>query len=153
MEYFEEYEIRQTTRLANWQLKDMDFKVYGVCVEGSYISDQMLETAKTVLENEAVARIDELGGSDKLGFIIVHSGALGLTIGIYWWTQGSVLCQHVYRKEYSLNITLDTITRPVIACVWELEIIGFEQVCWRKTMMCKNPSPKSYLDAFFEISS
>jgi hypothetical protein len=81
--------------------------------------------------------------------VIIHPGELGISILAHWWIQGSVLCQHIYRKLYSAidPMDMDTVKRPVIACVWELALINAEQEAWRKTMMKSHPSPSVYMDA------
>jgi hypothetical protein len=40
---------------------------------------------------------------------------------------------------------MDTVTRPGVACMWELDIIQTEQTAWRKFMMQPAPDPDAYL--------
>ncbi|WP_292562847.1 hypothetical protein [Mesorhizobium sp.] len=87
------------------------------------------------------------GDDNGMGFVIIHPGELGVSISVHWWIQGSVLCQHIYRKLYSAAEPMDTVKRPVVACVWELALINAEQEAWRKTMMKSEPSPSGYMDA------
>ncbi|MBO9427018.1 hypothetical protein J7444_19945 [Labrenzia sp. R4_1] len=87
-----------------------------------------------------------MGDSNGLGFVILHPGDLGVTIAAQWWSQGSVLCQRIYRRQYDDDVPLDTIRRPSVACVWELEIINAEQTIWRETMMTLRPDRFAYLN-------
>ena len=105
----------------------------------------MLSVAKAFLERDVPERVAAMGDSNGLGFVIIHPGDVGLTVAAHWWAQGSVLCQHIYRREYSAAEAMDTVTRPVVACVWELALINAEQEAWRETMMTTAPDRAAYL--------
>ena len=47
---------------------------------------------------------------------------------------------------------MDTASRPVIACVWELGLINAEQRAWRDTMMVPEPNIDAYLNARASLS-
>lgn len=84
-------------------------------------------------------------GDDKgLGFVIIQPGDLGISILAHWWIQGSVLCQHIGRTLWDADEPMDTSTRPVIACVWELGLINAEQQLWRDTTVTDRPYAGSY---------
>ena len=85
------------------------------------------------------------GDDNGLGFVIIHPGDLGVSVLVHWWIQGSVLCQHIRRTLWGANIPMDTASRPVIACVWELGLINAEQAIWRDTMMKADSDPAVYL--------
>ncbi len=123
----------------------MQLKIYGLVAENMSVTDQMLTQSKEFLRDEVLGRVRAMGDSNDLGFVIIHPGELGLTISAHWWAQGSVLCQHIYRRHYSDDAPLDTVTRPVVACVWELAIINAEQEAWRGTMMNSTPNRSAYL--------
>ena len=48
---------------------------------------------------------------------------------------------------------MDTVTRPVVGCVWELALINAEQEAWRRTMMKPEPSPAAYLASRADFSA
>ncbi|QBF32943.1 hypothetical protein CFI11_17195 [Thalassococcus sp. S3] len=94
-----------------------------------------------------------MGDSNDMGFVIIHPGDLGLSISAHWWAQGSVLCQHIYRRLHDAPLPMDTVSRPVIGCVWELALIQSEQRAWRTAMMRPDPDPEAYLLTFAASSS
>lgn len=96
---------------------------------------------------EVLERVAAMGDSNGLGFVIIHPGELGVSISAHWWVQGSVLCQHNHRQLYGASEPMDTVARPVVACVWELALINTEQEAWRKSMMTPAPDRAAYLGA------
>lgn len=137
---------RHVEHLGIWRAGDLQVKAYGILADGCTIEDDMIALAQSILKKEVLPRAREEGQSNELGFVFVHPGALGLTISAHWWCQGSVLCQHNYRRVYGAAAPLDTRDRPVVACVWELALINAEQEAWRATMMGLQPDPQAYLD-------
>ena len=122
------------------------FKVYGLRAPGREVADVDLGEARAFLDGEVVpilaARVEDHG----LGFLVVHPGDLGTSFAAHWWVQGSVLCQRIRRRLHGADEPLDMAAGPVVACVWELAIIGAEQALWRETMMTRDPDPRAYLD-------
>ena len=132
----EVYEPRAVSDLGVWEVGSLHLKE---------VTDDMLSLAKAFVERDVLERVAAMGDSNGLGFVIIHPGDLGLTVSAHWWAQGSVLCQHIYRREYSSDEAMDTVTRPVVACVWELALINAEQETWRQTMMTREPDRAAYL--------
>ncbi|MFK7938271.1 MAG: hypothetical protein AB8B82_02750 [Roseovarius sp.] len=141
----EVYTARDTTDRGVWDVGPLQFKVYELRAEGKTVTPEMIETAQAFLRDEVVHDAQKMGDSNGLGFVILHPGALGVTIAAHWWAQGSVLCQRIYRRQYDDAAPLDTINRPAVACVWELEIITAEHGIWRKTMMTLPHDTSAYL--------
>ena len=139
------YHSRPVSDLGVWDYGDLHLKVYGLLATGKTVSETDLSTARNFIADEVLSRVDQMGDSNGLGFVIIHPGDLGISIAVHWWVQGSVLCQHIYRKEYGSNEPMDTVTRPVVACVWELEIIDQERKLWQETMMRDDQDPAAYL--------
>ncbi len=141
------YQPRDYTNLGVWSTGALQFKVYGLVAEAKNVSAEMQSMAKEFIEAQVLERVTSMGESNGLGFIIIHPGDLGISISAHWWVQGSVLCQHNYRKLYGRNESMDTITRPVVACIWELALINAEQEAWRRTMMGAAPDQAAHLEA------
>lgn len=120
-------------------------KVYGLLAPGKEITAEMVEQAEGILRRDVPPRVAELGDNNGLGFVIIHPGDLGISISFHWWIQGSVLCQHIHRQLYGAREPMETLTRPVVGCVWELALINAEQEAWRGTMMTPRPDPAAYL--------
>lgn len=150
----EVYRPRAILDLGVQETESLEVKVYGLLAEGKEITDKMVEQAAEILRRDVPQRVAALGDSNGLGFVIIHPGDLGISISFHWWIQGSVLCQHIHRQLYGASEPMDTRTRPVVACVWELALINSEQEAWRRTMMISRPDPAAYLEsrAAFEVA-
>ena len=142
------YSPRAITNRGVWEVEANRFKIYELLADRKAVTDEMIEAAEIFLREEVILDVEKMGDSNDLGFVIIHPGDLGVTIAAQWWSQGSVLCQRIYRRQYDDASPLDTINRPAVACVWELEIITAEQNIWRETMMKSQPDKSAYLDTF-----
>lgn len=142
---FEQYLPRPVTDLGNWDIHGLKYKVYGITAKGKEISETLLDDARRFIATEVSVLIRAQGEDNGLGFVVIHPGDLGVSILVHWWIQGSVLCQHITRKLWDADVPLDSASRPVIACVWELGLINAEQKIWRETMMTGEPDPAAYI--------
>lgn len=141
------YQSRAVSNLGQWEFGSLKLKVYGLVAENKNVEEPMVTLARSFIEQEVLPLVAEEGDDNGMGFVIVHPGETGITISVHWWIQGSVLCQHNYRKLYAAAEPMDTVKRPVIACVWELAVINAEQEAWRRTMMKSEPEASAYMDA------
>lgn len=141
----EVYHPRAVSDHGIWEIGSLQFKIYGLLARDKEVTHDMVSVAKEFLEQDVLGRVAAMGESNGLGFVIIHPGDVGLSISAHWWAQGSVLCQHIYRREYSAAEPMDTVARPVVACVWELALINSEQEAWRETMMKIEPNQAAYL--------
>lgn len=150
----EVYRPRVISDHGIWDDGIQQFKIYGLLADGKTLSAGMLSEARRFLKVEVLDRVTTMGESNGLGFVIIHPGDLGLSISAHWWVQGSVLCQHIHRQLYDASEPMDTVARPVVACVWELALINAEQEAWRQTMMRTTPDRAAYLEArpLFEVA-
>ncbi|MGF6255715.1 hypothetical protein [Ensifer sp. LBL] len=150
----EVYRPRDVSNLGDWDIGGLKLKAYGLAADGRHVDDAMVVLAQSFVRRDVIPRVAAEGDSNGLGFVIIHPGSLGISISAHWWIQGSVLCQHNYRKLYSASEPMDAARRPVIACVWELALINAEQEAWRKTMMKDKPDPSAYMEerAAFEAA-
>ncbi|MER9106346.1 hypothetical protein NKH95_20700 [Mesorhizobium sp. M0848] len=146
-ETIEIYHPRGVSNLGEWDIEGLKLKVYGLVADNKKVDGPLATLAQSIVRQEVLPRVVDEGGDNGMGFVIIHPGELGVSILVHWWIQGSVLCQHIYRKLYFATVPMDTVKRPVIACVWELALINAEQEAWRKTMMKGEPSPSGYMGA------
>ena len=144
-QFIEEYRPRAVSNLGLWEIGPLHIKIYGLLAEGKVITEDLLSKAESFLNKDVLLRVTAEGEDNGLGFVILHPGDLGVSISAHWWIQGSVLCQHIYRKLYGAKEPMNTVERPVVACVWELAIINAEQESWRETMMTCAPDKVAYL--------
>jgi hypothetical protein len=138
--------------LGVWDVGHLRLKVYGITAEGQSLTDSIVSKAQVFAQRDLPPLVTAEGEDDGLGFIIIHPGELGVSILLHWWIQGSVLCQHIERTLWGSDTPIDTASRPVIACVWELGLINAEQRTWRDTMMMPEPSADAYLNAQASLS-
>jgi hypothetical protein len=144
------YRPRAVTQVGNWQVEHTVFKVYGLLADGRSVTQEMLVDAERFVRNELPVVINAEGRDNGLGFVIIHPGELGVSVLAHWWIQGCVLCQRIQRKLYGAPAPLAA--RPVVACVWELGLIGIEQQIWRDTMMSGMPDAAAYLTSRAEVT-
>ncbi|MEJ8475097.1 hypothetical protein [Roseibium algae] len=138
------YQPRDISDLGLWDIGPVWLKVYGIAAAGQSVSAAVIADAKALAEAELPQLIAAEGDDNGLGFALIHCGETGVTISLYWWVHGCVLCQHIKRTLYGADRPLKFADRPVIACVWELELINAEQMVWQKTMMIPTPDPEAY---------
>lgn len=147
------YRPRNVSDLGRWDIGGLALKIYGLVANDKSIDQTLLLLAQAFVRDEILLRVKEEGDDNGMGFVVIHPGELGVSILAHWWIQGSVLCQHIYRKQYGAAEPMDTVKRPVIACVWELAIINAEQEAWRETMMKLPPNPSNYMAARVDFNA
>ncbi len=135
-----------------WHIGDLRLKVYGITADGQELTDDLVSKAQAFAQRELPALVAAEGEDNGLGFVIIHPGELGVSVLLHWWIQGSVLCQHIERTLWGDDKPMDTASRPVIACVWELGLIDAEQRIWRDVMMVPQPDADAYLNAQVSMS-
>lgn len=140
------YHPRDVSNLGQWDIGGLKLKIYGLVADNKKIDRATVTLAQSFVRQDVLPRVANEGDDNGMGFVIIHPGELGVSISAHWWIQGSVLCQHIYRKLYSAADPMDTVKRPVVACVWELALINAEQEAWRAAMMKSEPSPSVYMD-------
>ncbi len=141
------YHPRAVSDLGNRDIGTLQFKVYSIIAEGQELTKTVVIDARAFAHSDVLTLVKAEGEDNGLGFVIIHSGDLGVSVLVHWWIQGSVLCQHIKRTIWGMDAPMNTAARPVIACVWELGIINAEQNAWRETMMIAVPNAAAYLNA------
>ncbi|MEO1291754.1 MAG: hypothetical protein AAFV62_02815 [Pseudomonadota bacterium] len=149
----ETYRPRAVSDHGIWDIGSVRYKAYGLLAEGQSLTDIHVAQARQFLSAEVAKAVVSMGDSNGLGFVIIHPGDLGVSISAQWWVQGSVLCQRIHRQLYGAHEPMDTVTRPVIGCVWELALINAEQEVWRRTMMRSVADAHAYLAARPDFSA
>lgn len=142
----EVYRPRTVSDLGLWKIDALQFKVYGIIAEGQRLSKAVVDDAHSFAISDVPPLVEAEGEDNGLGFVIIHPGDLGVSVLVHWWIQGSVLCQHIKRTLWGSDTPMNTVARPVIACVWELGLINAEQNLWRETMMMGEADAAAYLN-------
>ncbi|ABD56549.1 hypothetical protein [Jannaschia sp. CCS1] len=141
----ERYSPRRVTYLGLWEAGPLRMKAYGLEARGHNVSEDVIARARTLLDHDVTSAVRAMGDSNNVGFVIIHPGTLGVSISSYWWVQGSVLCHHMVRQLYSAPQPMETASRPVIGCVWELEIVAAEQAAFKRHMMGPDHDSDGYV--------
>jgi len=149
----ESYRPRAVTELGLWSIDGLQLKVYGIAADRKEITDSTINFARSFVSDEVPPLVAAEGDDNGLGFVIIHPGDLGLSVLAHWWIQGSVLCQHIHRTLWDAAQPLNTLTRPAVACVWELGLIDAEQKIWRKTMMKADADASAYLETWADMNT
>lgn len=105
----------------------------------------MIEEVYLFVSQDVPPLVAAQGDDRELGFVIVQPGETGISILAHWWIQGSVLCQHNYRRLWNADQPLNKRYVTGCGCVWELGLINAEQSIWRNTMMVAKPDVGTYL--------
>ncbi len=95
------YHPRAVSNLGLWDMMGLKFKIYGLVADNRRIDQTTLNLAQAFVRADVLPRVASEGDDNGMGFVIIHPGEAGVTISAHWWIQGSVLCQHNYRKAYS----------------------------------------------------
>ena len=91
------------------------------------------------------AAAEREGGSEGLGFVILHEGLQGTWLLLHWWAHGDILCGRLLRAEPGGAVFAPQDDRPLLACVWELVVIDHERRAWVRAMMREAPDSGAYL--------
>ena len=90
------------------------------------------------------------GGQGRygVGFVGVHEGRGANFVFVDWWADENELHHHVYISASDDAEGLEHATPSgLIACVWDLRVIGFERDCWVDMILAnpKGPDLEGYL--------
>ncbi len=77
------YHERPVSELGVWEYGDLHLKVYGLLATGKTVSETDLSTARNFIAEEVLSRVDQMGDSNRLGFVIIHPGDLGISIAVH----------------------------------------------------------------------
>src|SRR5262249_17435849 len=127
-----------------WQLK-----TYGIHYDvsrkaGSTIDPAVVAAARA----HARARLREADAESHchgVGFVIIHQGVLANWLLLHLWAHGPTCCEALSRSPAQDPEAFTPYPGSAMACVWELEAIGFERRAWIQHMLCEAPSLDSYL--------
>ena len=105
----------------------------------------LLDAAREEARRVVPPAAEREGGSEGLGFAILHEGLMGTWLLLHWWAHGDILCGRLLRAEPGGRDFAPQDDRPLLACVWELAAIEHERAAWVRTMLRETPDPAAYL--------
>src|SRR5688500_234490 len=126
----EPYRARAVRFLELWRHLGWRIKLYGIAYDKGLPKANLISAAKRVAAERLPQPACEQGRYG-VGFVGVHEGRGANLIFVDWWADENELHHHVYisssddpeRMEY-------TTASGLIACVWDLRLMGFETDGW-----------------------
>ena len=100
-----------------------------------------LRTVREVLPDAMASE----GGSDGAAFVVLHRGEAGVWLLMDWWAHGDILCQRLACDTRDGFAAVED--RPLLACIWELEVIAAERDAFVAHMMRETPDRAAWLRA------
>ncbi|MEM7709864.1 MAG: hypothetical protein AAF264_03775 [Pseudomonadota bacterium] len=134
------YRARTRARLADVAVGDLAVKLHWIDVIGDAAPPEALRGAatETIAATLPPAMVGE-GGSEGAAFAILHRGDQGIWLLMDWWAHGDILCQRLARADRGGTYFTAVDHRPLLACVWELEVIAAERAAFVAHMMVPQP--------------
>lgn len=148
MNISEPYKDRVIRHIGLWTYDNWQMKVYTITLNDETIKPSIVTAARQVA---ASVLIDHSTTSDDygVGFIGIHHGKDANFVFVDWWANENELHHNVFisDKKNPDHLTPQT-SSGAIACVWDLQLIGFERDAWVSHILCKpmEPDIQSYID-------
>lgn len=76
-----------------------------------------------------------------VGFLIVHRGIDRNWVLLDWWYEREILKQVLMSSPLDRPEEIVVETGDLMACTWELAVIGFERDAWVQTVLCNPKGP------------
>lgn len=140
MKISEGYRSRTVDWLGVWEIDDWRLKVYTIGYTQAPIDERLLVAARKVA-TDCLARTSDCQHY-SVGFIGIHQGKTGNFVFVDWWADENELHHHVYVSTIADPVNLKYMTPTgLIACVWDLWLIGFERDAWVEHILKKFKTP------------
>ncbi len=106
---------------------------------------QVLEAARGQVDL-LVSKADNEGNHYHTGFAVLHQGLEGNWLLLQLWAHNDICCQILMHATAKTPTKFELVTRPFMACVWELVVIEFERQAWIDAVLAGAADRQSYLD-------
>lgn len=140
------YAPRPVRSLGTWELSGATFKVYGIAANRDEPRPALVEAARVAAGNVACVRLAEWN-HHGVGFVGVHDGATGNFVFVDVWTDDNELRHVLFVSPSDSPANLREVRDDVIACVWDLAVVGFERRAWIEHVLAnpRGPDRNAYL--------
>ncbi len=142
------YAQRRFGWLDVWNFGGFKLKAYGINVDTNPASPllppDVVDGARTHA-GQRLSAADREGGHYGLGYAILHAGVEANWLLIDWWAHGDIDCHLLSSTKGTAPGVFNPVSRPLMACVWELVAIAHERNAWVKHMLKSDPDPVGYL--------
>ncbi len=145
----ESYRPRPFGYLGLWQDGDWAFKAYGIHHRQSEAGEPLIDPAVSKAAQRMVhGLLPQAAEGDHygMGYVVLHQGTAGNWLLMQWWAHTDIRCQILARSEPASPERFEVVTRPLMACVWELVVIDFERRAWVETALTGSANRGAYLD-------
>ena len=142
------YAPRWTAQLADHRAGPHKLKVHWIDVEGApHPPAPLLAAALAQVDARLPGAARDEGGAEGPGFVILHRGEAGIWLLMDWWAHGDICCQRLSRADPGGTAFAPMDDRPLLACIWEMQVIEDERRAWMAHMMRDAPDAGAYLAA------
>jgi hypothetical protein len=135
MKLQERYVARSVRFLEVWECRDWRIKCYGLAYRGSTPEPGLIDAAKQFVSGclPHPATTDQRYG---VGFMGVHQGHGSNLVFVDWWANENELYHHACASTPDDPRRFEYVTPSgLMACVWDLAVIGFERQAWIDTVL------------------
>jgi len=129
---------------AGWKIK-----VYGIRYQGNGAETQPESKTVALAKEAAFAALPIPAVTPErygVGFLIIHQGQDRNWILLDWWFDQEILKQKLFSSPVGAADQITPAEPDLLACTWELAVLGFERQAWLETVL-NNPNGPD-LDAY-----
>ncbi|MGB3407548.1 MAG: hypothetical protein WBA67_08640 [Jannaschia sp.] len=139
---------RTRARLPDGELWGVPVKMHWIDARGQAAPPaELLSDAWRAVSDILPDAMATEGGSEGAAFCVLHRGDHGIWLLMDWWAHGDILCQRLARASLGDTLFEPVTDRPLLACVWELEVIEAERRAFIAHMMRAAPDRAGWLGA------
>ncbi|WP_182086650.1 hypothetical protein [Aureimonas sp. ME7] len=121
-----------------WRPRGAALKLYSIRAGEGPIDPVLFDDAERVVSGSAPT-------DAPVGSVVLHRGEEAVWLLLLWWMPGGILAERLWRRPLDGATGFEPVERPLMACVWELSVIGFERDAYVATVMAGG-TQNAYLD-------
>lgn len=141
IDLIEPYAPRPIRSFGQWTVAGMRLKVHGIAYHLAQPRAEVIEAARDLVQRE----LPQLSAGQNhygVGFVGIHDGRGAIFVFIDFWADENELHHHVYIAPKDRPTQLaDKTSSGLIACVWDLAVIGFERQAWIDCVLANRTGP------------
>lgn len=139
------YAPRRFTPLPAWDAAGLRLKPYAIrAADAPAPPPDLMAAARRSAEAGLAAAAPMEGGAEGFGHVVLHEGEAGTWLLLCWWAHGDICCERLLRAEPGGTDFVSVADRPLMACVWEMQVLAHENAAWMRHMMREPPDPEGW---------
>ncbi len=119
------YAARRCDYLGVWEVDGWKIKAYAIPFGRDAARQELINAAKQKMSENLPDASEP--GTPGVGFIVIHDAEDAGFILFDWWANNIEIHQKIWYAEVNKPTELHDVPTPVVACMYELEIIDFER--------------------------